>query len=120
MCPGIFVQGPENFLRAQGLSFRCAVEPAQAAVIDSTTRVEINHDIFYCSSAAAARRFRAAPLRFVHALSDPISHQRFRLTATTPHLRWRGRAYYFATTATRRTFVAHPDSFAVRRGERMH
>lgn len=114
------MQDPENFLKAQALAFRCPVNPAQPAVIDSLTRVELNHDIFYCSSAAAARRFRATPLRYVHVLSDPVTHARFTVRETSPHLRFHDRAYYFASQTTRREFAAHPDSFAVRREGMMH
>ena len=113
------MQGPENFLNAQALAFRCPVDPARRAVIDSLTRVELNHDIFYCSSAAAARRFRATPLRYVHVLSDPVTHARFPVRDTSPHLRFHDRAYFFANQTMRRTFASHPDSFAVRRAGMM-
>ncbi len=114
------MQDPETYLATQGLAFSCPVDSGRPALLARPSRVDVGHDIFYCSSAAAARRLRAAPLRYVHTLSDPITHQRFGVTRTSPRTRWNGRAYYFATTATRRAFLAHPDSFAVRRGERMH
>ena len=114
------MQGPENFLHMQSLAFRCPVHSNAWAVIDSTTRVEINHDIFYCSSPAAAREFRATPRRFLTTLGDPVTHARFRVSAATSRLVRHGRAYYFASTTTRRIFLAHPDSFAIRRAEPMH
>ncbi len=113
------MQGPEPFLAAQTLAFRCPVDTTRGAVLEPRTRVVLNHDIFYCADKAAARRLRAAPVRYVHTLGDPVTHARFALTARSPHTRYQKRDYYFASATTRRTFAAHPDSFAVRRAEAM-
>lgn len=116
MCPGIFVQGPESHLLRHQLAFHCPVHPSSAAILDSTLRVMVNHDIYYFSSAAARRAFEKNPLRYAHTLTDPVTKARFAPTGRSPRTTYHGRRYYFATTDTRAEFLARPDSFAVRRG----
>ena len=116
MCPGIFVKGPERYIQALHVEVPSVVSPGRAAVVDSTQRVCIGHDVFYFSSPSEQRRFLADPLRYARRLSDPVTQQRFRPTERSPYLTWRGRTYYFASLASYLKFRAVPDSFAVRKG----
>lgn len=116
MCPGIFVKDPESHLLRNKLAFSCPVHPASAAIVDSTLRVMVNHDIYYFSSADARRAFEKDPLRYAHTLTDPVTKARFAPTHKSPRTTFHGRRYYFSTKDTRAVFAAHPDSFAVRSG----
>ena len=95
---------------------RDVVEPQRSAVVDSTLRVFVGHDLFYFADAAARARFVKDPLRWCTRLTDPITQRRFRPTSTSPHLNFRGRPYWFASDSTFTVFRAMPDSFALRKG----
>lgn len=86
------------------------------AVIDSTQRVFIGHDLFYFSDAAARQQFLRDPLRYAKRLTDPVTLARFTPTKRSHRRMFNGRDYWFATDSTYRAFAATPDSFAVRRG----
>jgi YHS domain-containing protein len=92
------------------------VNPSRPAALDSTLRVRIGHDFFLFSGADQRRRFIKDPLRYVRALTDPVTLSRFAVSRRSPRLTYHGRTYYFAADSTRARFVAHPDSFAVRKG----
>jgi len=85
-------------------------------VLDSTTRVFVNHEIYFFSNRGALDRFRKQPLRYCGIVTDPVSRARFRPTARSPHRDYHGRPYFFTSDSTRLTFQAAPDSFAVRKG----
>jgi YHS domain-containing protein len=95
---------------------RDVVDPRRSAVIDSTLRVFVGHDLFYFSDAAARARFLKDPLRWCSRLTDPVTQRRFHPTRTSPHLAWHGRPYWFASDSTLMVFRAMPDSFALRKG----
>src|SRR5438067_2538090 len=116
MCPGIFVQDPEKYLKDLHLSFACPVRNGRAAVLDSTYRAVVNHDLYYFSDRASLARFRRDPLRYCGRLTDPVTRARFLPTRSSPLITYRGRRYYFAADSTRAQFAATPDSFAVRHG----
>ena len=110
------MKGPEPFLKALNIGVPCAVRKGRPAVVDSTMRTFVGHDVFYFSGARERELFRKDPLRYCRRLTDPITLKRFAPSRTSPHLEWKGRPYYFATGATRAAFAATPDSFAVRKG----
>lgn len=110
------MKGPEPFLKALNIGVPCPVEKGRTAVVDSTMRVFVGHDVFYFSGARERELFRRDPLRYCRQLTDPITLKRFRPSRRSPHLQWRGRPYYFATDDTRTAFAAAPDSFAIRKG----
>lgn len=110
------MKDPEPYLEARGIHVPGIVDRGHPAVIDSSLRVFIGHDIFYFTGARQRDRFVADPLRWTKHLTDPVTLRRFAPSRRSPHLDHHGRSYYFATDSTRAAFAATPDSFAVRRG----
>jgi len=110
------VRGPEPFLEALHIHVPCVVDRGRDAVIDSSLRVFVGHDIFFFAGPKQRDRFVADPLRWAKRLTDPVTLRRFTPSKRSPHLDHHGRPYYFATDSTRAAFAATPDSFAVRRG----
>jgi YHS domain-containing protein len=92
------------------------IHPERPAVLDSTKRAWVGLDVFFFADRASLTRFRAAPLRYVRKLSDPVTQERFRPKTTSPKTVFKGRPYYFASRASLRTFAAYPDSFSKRHG----
>ena len=113
------MKDPEKYLRDQNLTFSCPVHPTRPANLRPDFRTEVNHDIYFFSSRDALERFRRHLLRYCGALTDPVSHVRFRPTTASRHLEYHDRPYYFADDATWSAFQAMPDSFAVRKSEPM-
>jgi len=110
------VQGPERYLNEQGIEVRDAVDPRRTAVVDSTRRLFLGHDLFYFADSISQARFESDPLRWIRRLTDPVTLQRFRPTRHSPQFAYMGRRYWFANDATRARFGAAPDSFALRKG----
>lgn len=110
------MKGPEPFLKAQAIDVRDAIDPSRPAVLDSTRRVFIGHDLFFFADAASRVTFEKNPLRWTKRLTDPVTLKRFRPTARSARFTHRGRRYWFASDSTRMVFRAMPDSFAVRKG----
>jgi YHS domain-containing protein len=110
------VKDPEPYLHRQGVALACPVRRRQPARIEPVFRIYVNHEVYYVSDVAALRQFRRDPLRYCGLVTDPVSRQRFRPGATSPHLDYRGRRYYFQDGLNLRTFQALPESFAERKG----
>lgn len=110
------MKGPEVYLKAQRISVPCVVEKGRQAVVDSTMRIFVGHDVFYFSGAWERERFRKDPLRYTQRLTDPVTLKRFAPSRRSPRFEWKGRPYYFASDSTRAAFASTPDSFAVRKG----
>ena len=110
------MKDPESYLKSQAIDVRDGIDLRRSASVDSTQRVFIGHDLFYFADAASRVRFMKEPLRWCQRLTDPVTLSRFRPTARSPHLEYRGRPYWFASESTFTAFRATPDSFAVRRG----
>ena len=60
------------------------------------------------ASAAEKDLFRKAPLRYAGLVTDPITMERFRPTASSPKTTYGGRLYYFSADSTRAQFLANP------------
>jgi YHS domain-containing protein len=110
------VKDPEQYLKALKIDVRSALHPRQAAVVDSSERVFVGHDLFYFANAAERQKFIANPLGYCRQLTDPVTLARFKPSRQSPHTTFRGRPYYFASDSTFESFNAAPDSFAVRKG----
>lgn len=76
--------------------------------VDSSLREKINFEIYYFATAAEKEKFRKDPLRYCGKVSDPITLERFRPTASSPKFFYGGRVYYFSADSTRARFVANP------------
>lgn len=110
------MKGPEPFLKAQAIDVRDAIDPRRPAVLDSTRRVFIGHDLFFFADAASRAKFEREPLRWARKLTDPVTLKRFAPGPGSPRTTYHGRRYWFASDSTRTAFRAAPDSFAVRKG----
>jgi YHS domain-containing protein len=110
------VKDPEQYLKALQIGVPCLVRTGQPAVLDSTLRTFVGHDIFFFSGTVERDLFRKDPLKYCERLTDPVTLKRFAPTRKSPHLEWKGRPYYFANDSTRARFASVPDSFAVRKG----
>ena|SRR5215470_5134229 len=116
MCPGIFGKDPERYLKEERLAFPDPVRPGQAAVVDSTHRVQLNYEVFYFRDVGTRRRFLADPTRYCGLLTDPVTSRRFQPTARSPRADYGGRRYFFTDSASLVAFLAMPDSLALRKG----
>lgn len=110
------MKGPEQFMKALRIEVPCVVSKGRPAVVDTTMRTYVGHDVFYFSGLKERDRFREAPLRFVRRLTDPVTLKRFEPSRKSPRLVRDGRPYYFADDSTRAVFASMPDSFAIRKG----
>jgi len=103
-------------MRGLGIGVPCVVRKGHAAIVDSTMRTFVGHDVFYFSGTGERDRFRKDPLRYCRRLTDPVTLRRFAPSRKSPYFEWKGRPYYFSSAATRATFASMPDSFAIRKG----
>ena len=103
-------------MKALGIEVPCLVNPHHTAVVDSSMRLVIGHDLFYFAGRRERERFLKDPLRYCRRLTDPVTLRRFEPRRTSPKLEYHGRTYYFAADSTFAMFRAAPDSFAVRKG----
>ncbi len=115
-CPRVFVRDPEAWLKDKGVALRCVVEPTKPAVLKVSHRSLIGKDWFFFSSPAAKRKFDVNPLSYVTALSDPVTNVRFKPTARSFKLAYKGTTFYFPDPASQALFAALPDSYAVEKG----
>jgi YHS domain-containing protein len=109
------VQDPERYLKALSLDPPCAVDPSKPSAIDSSTRVNLNYEIYYFSSRAAMQRFRKNPLLYCGPLTDPVTMKRFQPSPRSPKAEYLGRTYYFSADSTKVRFLERPDRFADRK-----
>jgi len=105
------VQDPDDFLKAQNIALRCAVDTSKAAVIDAFHRARIGNDWFYFSSREARTAFLRDPFRYAALLSDPVDHTRFKPSKDSPRAQRAGIVFRFASKDTKAAFEAAPDSF---------
>lgn len=103
-------------MRGLGIGVPCVVRKGHPAIVDSTMRTFVGHDVFYFSGNEERDRFRKDPLRYCRRLTDPVTLKRFAPARKSPYFEWNGRPYYFSSDATRATFASMPDSFAIRKG----
>lgn len=95
------------------------VYPNRKARIDSSLRRKIGHDLFYFSNATAMRLFDRDPLRYVKALSDPVTNDRFRVTRSSPREEYKSRVYYFASSGEKGVFGGDREKYKDRRSATM-
>ena len=111
------MQDPDDFLKAQDLTFKDPVDPLRPVVIDALHRVRIGNDWFYFATRETKDAFVRDPFHYVSALSDPVDHVRFAPSKASPKARRAGIEYRFASKATQAAFQAAPDSFYHARGQ---
>ena len=111
------MQDPDDFLKAQELTFKDPVDPARDAVIDALHRLRIGNDWFYFADRETKAQFQREPFRYAAALSDPVSHERFVPSKQSPKMQRAGIEFRFASKDTKSAFQAAPDSFYHARGQ---
>jgi len=89
--------------------------PEAPAVFTPDRRVFVNHDVFYFSSAAAAKRFAADPLRWCAQVRDPVTSMWFEPSKGSPRREHDGRIFYFSSDSTSAVFAGIADSLSVPR-----
>ncbi|MGE5176960.1 MAG: hypothetical protein ACM3JJ_11360 [Hyphomicrobiales bacterium] len=113
-CPAVFSMNPERYLPDLKVSFPDPVTPSKRAVIDSSRLLKIGQDIYFFATLETMKRFRKDPLAYCGKLTDPVTHARFRPEPGSPHVRYRGRDYWFAADSTKAEFQATPERFSDR------
>lgn len=112
-CVTAFVQGPENYLREQGLNFPSAVDATRPAVLDPAHRVFVNYEVYYFADQSLRQRFLSDPTQHTGLVTDPVSLRRFQPTGQSPRAVHVERLYFFESAETHRRFVVEPDTFAL-------
>lgn len=114
-CPNTFSKAPETYLSDFTPSLVCPVT-RKAAKVDAGLRAYVNHEIFYFADDAARRKFRAAPLKYVGLVTDPVSKARFKPTAASPRAEWESRPFFFQSAENRTRFAEEPAKYGWREG----
>src|SRR5439155_24603077 len=97
---GPFTKVPGQDMKTLGINVPCLVNPRRTAVVDSSMRLVIGHDLFYFAGPRERERFVKDPLRYCRRLTDPVTLRRFEPRRTSPKLEYHGRMYYFAGDST--------------------
>ena len=108
-----FVEGPDGYLKARGITLPSVVDPSQLAVIDAEHRVFLNYEVFYFASDELKQRFLADPIAYCGQLTDPVTLRRFQPTAASPRRDYSGRIYLFPAEESASEFDADPFRYAV-------
>jgi YHS domain-containing protein len=113
------VQDPAQWLRSIGQVVPAFDDPGRSAVLDADHLAMVNHEVYLFAETDARDRFRRDPLPACGTLTDPVTLVRFRPDASSPHLEWNGRPYWFASDSTRAAFGTMPDMYANPRPDSM-
>lgn len=111
------MQDPEAYLEKFDLRLPCPVRPELDAVVSATHRLLVNHEVFFFSSLDALEEFDRRPLRYLGAVSDPVSGIRFAPGDLSPHVVHAERLYYFNDASTLAEFQADPERYVDPRRE---
>lgn len=91
----------------------CAVRDDAPAKIDPSTRIQVNHDLFYVSRAEYLEKIRDKPLKYCKRLTDPVTREVFRPTKKSPRTDFDGTMYFFSSDSTRAVFTAMPAMYSI-------
>lgn len=105
------MQDPDTYLIALGITVPSQMDPNSPALLDSTHRSIIGHEIFYFVNADEKRRFDADPTTACGILTDPVSKTRFRPKVSSPKYTHNGRIYLFDSDSTQVMFAGMPDMY---------
>lgn len=114
-CPSVFVQDPERYLRGLAIEPPDLFHKGKKATVDTSTRYRIGFELYYFSTLDDRARFKKDPLRYCGILTDPITMERFRPTAASPHTTYEQRLYYFESDSTKAVFLKDPGTHKDRR-----
>ncbi len=105
------MQDPDTYLNGLGITVPSQLDPNTQALIDSTHRSIIGHEIFYFADADEKSRFDTDPSAYCGILTDPVSKARFRPTSSSPKYAYNGREYLFSSDSTQIMFAGMPDMY---------
>jgi hypothetical protein len=94
------VQGPESYLLELGVELKGAVDHEALAILDPTHRIVVNGHYYWTSSAEHTAVFRSAPHRFAGVVRDPVTHEWFDPTASSPRRELGDEIIYFKTSSS--------------------
>jgi len=106
------VKDPDPYLNALNITFACAVDPDQPAIVDARHRTSVNWETYYVSSDAALERFRAAPHQYTGLVTDPVERVRFQPGADSPLREHDGHRFYFISQESVSRFDEDPAVYA--------
>ena len=109
------MQDPEKYLKEMKVQPPSLFKGGKPPVLDSSLRAQVNFEIYFFANAAEKKRFLADPSRYCGKVTDPITYERFRPTATSPKTTYGNRLYYFRSDSTRAAFLADPVTHKDRR-----
>lgn len=105
------MQSPEFYLNDLGITVPCVVEPSRPALLDEQHRVFVNWETYYLSSDEALAKFRAAPLKYVGTVTDPVTRERFRPGGRNTRIEHDGRIIWFKKAENAVRFRASPEAY---------
>ena len=109
------MQDPEKYLKEMKVTPPSIFKGGKRPVLDSSLKAQVNFEIYYFGTPAEKKRFLADPLRYAGLVTDPITYERFRPTASSPKTTYGSRLYYFASDSTRAEFLKDPVTHKDRR-----
>ena len=109
------MQDPEKYLKEMKVQPPSVFKGGGRPVLDSSLRTQVNFEIYFFANASEKKRFLADPVRYCGKVTDPITYERFRPTATSPRTTYGSRLYFFASDSTRAAFLADPMTHKDRR-----
>jgi YHS domain-containing protein len=114
MCSWTWVMDPPRYINGEKLTFKCIVNPAQPAVIDTAHMAIVNWEYYFFSTPAARATFMKNPLKYTGQLTDPVSRKRFTPRANAPWFFTEGRRYYFQSQANLNLYKKNPAPYNYR------
>lgn len=106
------MKDPDPYLNDLGITLSGAVDPTQPALIDPDHRISVNWETYYVSSDANRERFLQSPWEYAGEVTDPVTHERFTLTAASPSRSVEGKQFYFSNEETAARFDEDPTMYA--------
>jgi YHS domain-containing protein len=91
------------------------VDPTLVGSLSESLHARVNGEPYRLASPATLRRFRREPALYCGLLRDPVTGMRFRPSARSPRLEWKGGPYFFANDSTRAEFRRAPRRYEVMR-----
>ena len=106
------MQDPTRYLNELGIAVPSLFDSSRSVIIDSAHLTSLNYETFLFADDKEQVRFRHEPTRYCGALTDPVTLSRFIPVASSPHLDYDDRTYYFWSDSTRAQFETMPDMYA--------
>ncbi len=106
------MQDPTRYLNELGVSVASLFDPARMAAIEPAHLVMLNYETFLFADQDERIKFKLDPTAYCGALTDPVTLQRFVPIASSPHIDYDDRTYYFWSDSTRSIFEMMPATYS--------